>query len=179
MAFWANLLGYQAAWFAAVWSAGQGRAWIGVSACVAFIALQWFASSTRAADGRTLLAALACGLLIDGALAASGLLVYASPMPGSPAPGWIVVLWGAFAMTMNHSMAWFATRRGAASAFAAIGGPLAYLGASRGFGAVSFANPAWLGLVFLGVAWALALPLLLRVASGHGDRTALAAGGRT
>ena len=163
-AFWINLLGYQATWCVVAWSAGQGCAWIGMLACAVFIACQWLASSVRSADLRVLLAALACGLVVDGVAAASGLLVYASPRPALPAPVWIVLLWGAFAMTMNHSMAWFASRPWTAAAFAAIGGPLAYLGAARGFGAVAFPVPSWPALAYLGIAWAYALPLLLRIA---------------
>ncbi|WP_271678605.1 DUF2878 domain-containing protein [Thermomonas mangrovi] len=167
MAFWANLLGYQATWFAVVWSAGRGTPWIGMLACVAFIALQWWASRTRDGDGRVLLAALACGLVVDGVAAASGLLAYAAPFPSLPAPSWIVLLWGAFALTLNHSMAWFAQRPLVASVFAAIGGPLAYLGAARGFDAVAFPAPAWPALAWLAACWAVALPLLLRIASHH------------
>lgn len=167
MGLWANLLGYQATWFAVAWSAGHGRAWVGMLACVAFIAVQWGASRTRAADARVLLAALACGLLVDGIAARAGLLAYASAFPALPAPAWIVLLWGAFAMTMNHSMAWFAPHPWLAAAFAAVGGPLAYLGAARGFGALAFRDPAWPALLYLGSAWAIALPLLLRVASGR------------
>lgn len=163
MGFWGNLLGYQAAWFAAVWSAGRGEAWIGMLACLAFVAWQWHASRVRMADARVLLAALGCGLLVDGALAASGLLLYASPQPALPAPAWIVALWGAFALTMNHSMAWFAPRPWLAALFAAVGGPLAYLGAARGFDAVAFPAPAWPALAVLAIAWAVALPLLLRI----------------
>lgn len=165
MGFWANLLGYQAAWFVVVWSAGQGRAWVGMAACVVFIACQWLASPVRMADARALLVALACGLLIDGVATATGLLAYASPQPALPAPAWIVLLWGAFALTLNHSMAWFAAHPWVAAAFAAIGGPLAYLGAARGFAAVTFSQPAWPALAYLCAAWALALPLLLRIAS--------------
>lgn len=166
MAFLANLLGYQATWFAVAWSAGQGRAWIGMLACAGFIAAQWLASRTRGRDARALLGALACGLLIDGMGAASGLLAYASPQPALPAPAWIVLLWGAFAMTLNHSMAWFAARPRVAAAFGAIGGPLAYWGAARGFGALSFPEVAWPSLAYLALAWAVALPLLLRIACG-------------
>ena len=167
MAFWSNLLGYQAAWFTVVWSAGRGMPWIGMLACTAFIALQWWASRTRAADGRVLLAALACGLVVDGVAAAGGLLGYASPSPALPAPAWIVLLWGAFALTLNHSMAWFASRPWTTAVFAAIGGPLAYLGAARGFDAVSFPTPAWPALLWLAAAWAIALPSLLWIAAGR------------
>ncbi|RZA17808.1 MAG: DUF2878 domain-containing protein [Lysobacteraceae bacterium] len=165
MAFLANLLGYQGVWFAVVWSAGHGDAWLGMLACAGFIAWQLQASRVRRDDARVLLAALACGLAVDGIAAGTGLLRYTSPAPALPAPPWIVLLWGAFALTMNHSMAWFAGRPWHAAIFAAIGGPLAYLGAARGFGAVGFPEPAWPALCFLAAAWACALPLLLRIAA--------------
>lgn len=166
MAFWSNLLGYQAVWFAVVWSAGREQAWIGMLACGGFIAWQWAVSPVRAADARVLIAGIACGMLVDGLLSAGGLLRYAAPYPALFAPIWIVLLWGAFAVTMNHSMAWFARRPWIAALFAGIGGPLAYLGAARGFDAVVFPSPPWPGLLALATAWAFALPLLLRIAHG-------------
>lgn len=169
MRFWANLLGYQVVWFLVAWSAGAQRAWIGIGACLVFIAVQWRASRVRAADTRALLVAFGCGLLIDGAMAASGWVQYASPQPGLPAPLWIVALWGAFALTLNHSMAWFGSRLWIAAGFAAIGGPLAYLGAARAFDALAFREPAWQTLAVLGLAWAVAPPLLLRIAAPGGQ----------
>lgn len=165
MRFWGNLVGYQAVWLAAVHGAGTGHAWTGIACCLAFIGLQLAASPVRAADLRLLLVAPVCGLLIDGAFAASGLLRHASASDVLPAPPWILLLWGAFAMTLNHSMAWFGRHPWSAAAFAAVGGPLAYLAAARGFHAVAFPEPAWPSLLGLGAAWALALPLLLRVAN--------------
>ena len=78
MAFWANLIGYQATWLAVVCSAGSGMPWIGMLACVVFIALQWSASRTRAGDSRVLVAALACGIVVDGVASTTGLLAYAA-----------------------------------------------------------------------------------------------------
>jgi hypothetical protein len=165
-AFWGNLLGYQATWLVTVWSAGRGHAAIGMLACVAFVAGQWRLSPVRAADARTVLASLACGVLVENVLAGSGWLRHAASGPWGSAPAWIVLLWGAFAMTLNHSMAWFARHRLAALCLGAVGGPLAYAGGARGFGAVEFVAPAWRALAFLGAAWALGLVLLLRVAAG-------------
>lgn len=169
MRFWANLLGYQAVWLAVAWSAGRETPWIGMLACASFIALQALASPCRKADMCTLLAALGCGVIVDGVAKATGLLAYASPLPGLPAPLWILLLWGAFAMTLNHSMAWFASRPWTSAVFAAVGGPLAYLGAARGFGAILFPQPPWPALTWLAIAWAIALPLLFRIARGRLD----------
>lgn len=170
MVFWGNLIGYQLVWFSVVWSAGRGQPWMGMLACSIFVAWQLFASAGRNADLRVLGAGLLCGALIEGTLAALGLLAYASPaptLPGWPAPLWIVFLWGAFAMTLNHSMAWFASRPWLAALFAGFGAPAAYLGAARGFAAVTFSQPTWPALAALALAWALALPLLLWIGSRH------------
>ena len=175
-AFWINLLGYQATWCVVAWSAGQGRARLGMLACTVFIATQWRASPVRRADARVLLAALGCGVLVEGVAAGSGLLAYAAPQPALPAPAWIVLLWGAFAMTLNHSMAWFAAHPWIAAIFAAVGGPLAYVGAARGFAALAFPTPMGPTLAYLAIAWALALPVLLRIARSRPAIHAPAAG---
>jgi len=47
----------------------------------------------------------------------------------------------------------------------AIGGPLAYLGAARGWGAIAFAEPRWMAIVALVAGWAIAIPLLTMLAS--------------
>lgn len=163
MRFWINLLGYQAAWFVAVGFAARGLAWPGIVACVGFAALTWWHSPLRQSDLRLVAAALACGLLLDGALAATGWLHYAAPMPALPAPAWIVALWAAFAMTLQHSMQWLLARPLAAVLFGAIGGPLAYSGASRGFDAVAFNMPMQATLL-LGFGWGVAMWLLAAIA---------------
>ena len=47
------------------------------------------------------------GALMDGGLAASGWLVYAASAPSWP-PLWILAIWAAFALTLNHSPGLFA-----------------------------------------------------------------------
>lgn len=46
----------------------------------------------------------------------------------------------------------------------AIGGPLAYLGAARGWGAIVFAEPRWMAIAALVIGWAIAIPLLTTLA---------------
>lgn len=176
MRFWANLVGYQLVWFAAVIGAGRGLAWPGVLAALVFVALQWHASPQRGGDARLVLVALLAGIVIDGALAASDLLAYAAAMPGIAwAPAWIVTLWAAFAMTLNHSLAFLQGRPWLAVVLGASGGPLAYWGAARGWQAVEFASPAWPGLLALALAWGLAMPLLAALALRWRGRDALRA----
>jgi hypothetical protein len=87
-------------------------------------------------------------------------LHYASPQPALLAPAWILAMWVAFAMTLNHSLAFLKTSPMAALVLGAVGAPLAYLAAGRGFGAVEFTPPAWRGELAVGAGWAVALVLL-------------------
>jgi hypothetical protein len=160
MRFWANLLGYQAVWFGAVIGAARGASWIGVVAAVLFVAAQWWHSDEQRSDVRLVLCALLAGALLDGTLAISGTLRYASADPLLPAPAWILAVWAAFAMTLNHSLAFLRGRVDWAIVLGAIGGPMAYLGAARGFGAVTFIAPAWHAVVLLALGWAITLPSL-------------------
>ena len=166
MRFWANLIGYQAAWFIAVGFAARGLAWPGMLACLGFAAISYWSSPLKRSDLRLVGTALLCGLLLDGTLAATGWLRYAAPLPALPAlpgPAWIATLWVAFAMTLQHSLQWLMVRPLSAVLFGAIGGPLAYWGASRGFDAVVFTMPVH-ATVLLSAGWGIAMSLLVFVA---------------
>jgi uncharacterized protein DUF2878 len=163
MSLLGNLLGYQAVWFLAVYGAGAGRVWPTLLAATLFAAWQLAVSTERSSDLRLIGIALVLGTLIDGVLARSGLLSYASAAPALPpggAPLWILALWAAFALTLNHSLRWLRGRPIPAVLVGAIGGPLAYLAAARLSHAVSFAAPAWQPLTALALGWAVALALL-------------------
>jgi len=163
MRSWANLLGYQAAWFIAVGCAARGLAWPGIAACLGFAAVAWWHSPLKRGDAWLAGVALGYGLLLDGVLAASGWLGYAAPVPALPAPTWIVALWVAFAMTLRHSLRWVLERPVIAVLFGAIGGPLAYWGAGRGFNAVVFVMPLQATLM-LALGWAVAMATFVAVA---------------
>jgi hypothetical protein len=172
MSVWFNLVGYQLVWFASVIGAGRGLWWVGVSAAAAFalahLALFKQSSVERSADLRLLGVALACGLLLDGGLALTGLADYAADeraFPVGAAPLWILSMWAAFALTLRHSMRFLLGRPAWAFALGAIGGPLAYLGAARGWQAIAFAEPRWMALAALAVGWGLAIPLLTTLAA--------------
>lgn len=171
MSVWANLVGYQIVWFAAVIGAGRGLWWPGAVAAMLFVvahlSLHPQARAGRHADLRLMLVAVVCGLLLDGTLALSGFARYAAATPALPhggAPLWILAMWAAFALTLRHSMSFLHGPAGTALVFGLVGGPLAYLGASRGWQAIVFDTPAWPALLWLAIGWGLAVPLLTRLA---------------
>lgn len=161
MRFWGNLIGYQAVWFCAVIGAGRGLAWTGVLAAVAFIVWQLSQSQNRAVEIKLLALALVLGSIVDGWLAARGWALYAASWPSSAfAPVWILALWAAFSQTVTQSLAFLMRHAWLAIAFGAVGGPLAYVGASRGFDAVMLVPPDSRALVWLAAGWGIAMPAL-------------------
>lgn len=172
MRFWANLLGYQLVWFAAVIGAARGLIWPAVLAAGLFVGAQWWASTKRRSDALLVAAALGLGLLVDGSLGASGWVMYTAAWPWPfVAPAWILALWAAFAMTFNHSLGFLQGRPGWAAVLGAFGGPLAYFGAERAFGAIHLMHPLALPLGALALAWAISTALLVALA-GCGRRSA-------
>lgn len=161
---WATAIGYQAVWLCAVAGAGRGLSWPGIAAGAAFVAAMLISAARPAQVAMLAAAAIGAGALLDGALAASGWLRYAAAWPTPAfAPAWILALWAAFATTLPVLLpAWLRAPLPSAL-LGAIGGPLAYLGAARGFGAVEFAAPGP-ALAALALGWAVALALLAMLA---------------
>jgi len=148
----ANLLGYQLVWLVAVLEAARGRGWPALAALAVFATGQLARSRMRACDLKLLGCALILGIALDGALAAAGLVRYATPAPALPAGGaplWILALWGAFA------------------------GPLAYAAAAR-LGAVRIGIPHGRAVAGLALGWALAVPALAAAAAHWSPRVASA-----
>jgi|HubBroStandDraft_6_1064221.scaffolds.fasta_scaffold35119_3 hypothetical protein len=176
-----NLLGYQLVWFLAVYGAGAGRAWPALAAAALFALWQLAGSATPRDDLRLIGIGLGCGVLLDGLLARLQLLHYAAAavaLPPGGAPLWILALWVAFALTLNHSLRWLRGRVLRAALLGLLGGPLAYLAAARLAGAVSFVAPAWHALTVLALGWAGALALVAAVAPDAPPQTAAVTGQR-
>lgn len=160
MKFWITLIAYEAVWFISVIGAGRGRSWPALLAVAVFAAWRLGVSTTRSLELRLMGLAFVLGLLFDGVLVHTGLLVYAAAWPAGIAPAWILALWLAFALTIVPLFGYLQGRPWLAAVFGAIGGPMAYLGAARGWHAVSFMPPAWHALLWLALGWGITLPLL-------------------
>lgn len=151
---WLNALLFQATWFACVIGAATGRPWLG-AVPLALLAAQ-VAWRPRAGDLRLVAIALAFGPALSWLWQRLDLLAYASPGPvAGHAPAWIVMLWVAFALTLNHSLGWLGRRPLLALAFGLVGSPASYWAAQR-LGAVQFLVPPQAALAAIGVAWAVA-----------------------
>ena len=167
MRFWGNLVGYQLVWLCTVMSAGRGSEWLGPLAFVLFATWQLAISRHVAADLKLIATGVLLGAVIDGTMALTGWSVYAASaaaLPGGGAPIWILTLWASFALTLNETFSYLQKRLWLAAILGAVGGPAAYLGAWRGWHAVTLSEPTWRGLTALAVGWGVALPLLAGMA---------------
>jgi len=175
MMFWANLIGYQLMWFALVIGAARGHAWLAIAAGAGFVAGQLLCAPRALVECRLLLLALVLGMAVDGVSAMMDWLRYATPSPALPphgAPLWILMLWACFATTINRSLAWLRPRPWLAAVIGAVGAPLAYLAAARGWQAVTFVEPPQRAMAWLAASWAVSLGLLCMCAQRWNARVA-------
>ena len=78
------------------------------------------------------------------------------------APHWILALWALFATTLNVSLSWLRGRWLLAAVLGAIAGPLSYWGGAK-LGALVLVQPLP-AVVAMAIEWAIAMPLLMRLA---------------
>jgi hypothetical protein len=159
----ANIISFQAGWFACVLGAARGWTWSG-PLLVAAIAAAWLLAAPRPRALALVLALTGIvGLCWDSWLAVLGLIAY-RPGPLSPplAPLWILALWVLFATTLHISLRWLRDRVWPAALLGAMAAPLAYWGGAR-LGALQLLQPQ-LALLAQAAGWALLLPLLVALA---------------
>ncbi|GAB6195106.1 DUF2878 domain-containing protein [Lysobacter xanthus] len=175
-----DFAGYQAVWFAAVLGAGRELAWPGVACATAFAAWHLAVAPDRARVVALAAAGLACGLLLDGTLVRAGWIDFRATWPPAwtavGAPPWILALWAVFPLTLTRSLAVLQRHRLLAIALGAVGAPLAYASAARMAQAWSAQVPMAQLLGAIGLGWAVALPVLARVARGPKASAAAAMG---
>jgi len=159
----ANFIAFQLGWFACVLGAANGLPWLGPLVVGAVVVLHLGLSRRPRRELRLVGAAMLLGLAVDSLLMATGWLRYpAGQWLPFVAPYWIVAMWGLFATTLNVSMAWLRGRPVLAVLMGGVGGPLSYLAGEK-LGAIEL-MPLLPALVALALAWALAMPLLMRLA---------------
>jgi hypothetical protein len=156
-----NAVGYQVVWFACIYSASRGNAWLGFAASIIFSVVMLAFAGKAKDDIRILSIGLCLGICVDSIFASSGLIKYdAAWSIEGLAPLWIMALWLSFSLTLNHSMAFLRNNLTLAAAFGLIGGPLAYFGADRLFNVLDFGTNTVSVIAALAIAWAIAIPAI-------------------
>jgi len=160
----ANILAFQAGWFACILGGAYQRPWLGTATAAVIVAAHLAGARARAREATLVVLVALVGFAWDSALVALGWFDYASgTVIDGAAPTWILALWALFATTLNVSLRWLRGRLLLAAGLGAIGGPLAfYTGAS--LGAVTMPDAA-VALGAQGAGYAALLPVLVTLAS--------------
>lgn len=137
-----NAVLFQLTWFAAV----LGGSVVAAAAC-ALLSIHLFFRDSLKADCTIGAITAALGLGLDTLWIQLNVLDFAGAVV---APPWIVVLWAALGLSMNHSMAWFVIRPLPGAILAAACAPVSYLSGAA-LGGVIVPDSAMLGVV--AVAW--------------------------
>lgn len=163
--FWINQGLFQLSWPACVIGAAWGVAgWTGTLVVAALALWQLRPHRRHPNDWRMIGLCLGIGFVLDSLWVQSGLLAFATPWPSTGfAPFWIVLLWLALALVLNHSMSVFKHHLVLIGILGGIGSPMSYYAGSR-FGAVEWLAPAWQVVLATGLSWALLLPALFWIA---------------
>jgi hypothetical protein len=157
-----NLIAYQCAWLACVLGAAQQRPSLGIAVALAALLLHLATAALPARELALMLIAAVVGAAFETALLASGWVRSNGLLIGGSVPVLMVVLWAAFATTLNVALRPLRERALLCAALAAVGAPLAYYGGSR-LGALEWVSAAP-ALLLISAGWALLLPLLMRAA---------------
>lgn len=161
-----SVFGYQGVWLTAVIGAGHGLWWPGPLALLPFAIWQIARSLQPRAELRLLLVVGLLGCLLDSLYAGSGVLAFAVALQTPAlAPIWIVAIWMAFALTLTTTFRFLDGHPWLAALLGAVGAPLAYLAAARGWHAVTFPHGEAAAMAALAAGWALALPAALWLAT--------------
>jgi hypothetical protein len=159
-----NFVAAQLGWLFCVVSAAKLRPALGVAFALAVIGMHLYSARAPRTEAALLMFAAVLGTIFDSMLLGTGWLSYPSGMiVDGVAPYWIIVMWPLFATMLNSSMAWLKGRLLLAALMGAVFGPLAYR-AGAALGAVQFLQPTE-AYSMLAIGWAIAMPVLLAVAS--------------
>lgn len=162
-----NLIAFQIGWFACVIAGGYQLPWLGTAVAMAVVTLHLLLTPRAGLEWPLLAGAGLVGLVLDSLPVGLGWVDYASgTMIEGLAPHWIVAMWVQFATLLNVSLRWLRRFPWLAAVAGALFAPPAYYLGS-GFGGMVFTPPVWQGLLALAVIWAIAMPLLLWLASRH------------
>ena len=169
-----NVVLTQVAWLACVLGGARGSSWPGLLAVAIVVAVHLAVSARPDREAPRLALAAALGFALDAALGFSGVCAWVGGADGGRVPPlWLIALWPSFATMLTAALSWLVLRWWLAGLFGFVGGPLAYF-AGANLGALTFPNGTAIGLLAVGVVWAVAMILLARAA-----RTQAPAGGTT
>lgn len=145
-----NFIIFNFAWFTLIFTANTY-----VYIVLLVVLGQYLVVSNKVAEAKLILTVSLIGISVDSLLMHSG--VFTFPQNGTFIPLWLMVIWIAFASTLNHSLSFLSHRPYLQFFCGLIFPPLNYL-TGHSFGAVAFTYSTSTTFIILSVIWA---PLLM------------------
>ncbi len=156
-----NFILFQAGWLSCVLGgASRDYTWAGVVVVSAIVVVHLLRADNIRNEITLIVITTIIGTAWDSSLMMTGLFHFSNGiLITGLVPFWLIAMWALFATTLNVSMKWMKNKYMIASAFGAIGGPIAYYAGHR-IGAVDF-NDTFMALLAVGAGWALIMPGLM------------------
>jgi len=156
-----NFILFQAGWLSCViGGASKDYTWAGVAVVAAIVAVHLVRADSIRNEIMLIAITAIVGTAWDSSLMMAGLFSFSNGvLITGLIPFWLIAMWALFATTLNVSMRWMKNKYLVASAFGAIGGPIAYYAGHR-IGAVDF-NDTLTALLAVGAGWAVIMPGLM------------------
>lgn len=169
-----NFVSFYAGWFACVLGAAQGNLWLGPVVVSGLLLVHLLRVADASREIRLIAMAGLLGWVVDTTLAALGVFSFGahSILPWI-CPPWMVALWMAFASTLRGSLAWLGSRYLLSAGLGAVSAPISYVYGAR-LGAITLGDPTTASIAAIAVAWAVAMPCLLWLASDRGGQPFIA-----
>ena len=159
-----NFMLYEAAWFASILGAANGRPFLGVVVSLLVVGWHLRVSPHRGRELKLVFMTGVIGAAWESILTHQQWVHYESSHPES-VPIWILTLWLAFATTINQSLSWLKTHLWLSALLGMLGGPLAWLGGMH-LGGLTLSDP-FMSLVIIGCGWAIIMPVLFILANRY------------
>ena len=151
---------FQLGWFACIIGAANQQVFWPAVLTLTYIAFHIWHSPRSILELQLILKAVLFGVAVDTLIANWGFLNFPDSWPSAfLSPFWMWVLWALVASTINSSLSWLRGRPILGALLGVIAGPLSYeAGIRMGAGAWGAGGQIG-GLVLLGLAWGIAIPL--------------------
>ena len=153
-----NAILFQVAWFGTVIGAASGNPLWGLLGLIGLIVLS-IRNGSIGADLELVAVLTIAGLALEHVWIDQHILAY-----GEAFPTWILLLWIAVALTLNHSLSWFQSYPATGAVLAALAAPMSYLGGQQ-LGAVAVTEP--LKLIWVSLCWSALFFLVFRLGSSR------------
>lgn len=165
-----NAMLFNVVWIACVAGSSKQLIWPAMLSCFILAVYQLIPQNRHPTDVKLVAASILLGLIVDTIWVQLGYMDFTDKRPiSSVAPGWIIILWVGFALTINHSLKWLKAHPFLPALTGAIAAPVTYYAGIK-LGAVEYIASTMSVSIGLALAWGISLTILVHIARHPLDR---------